>query len=230
MRKYLFVFLLLLLSGWRWDTHQNLAETAFKSLPLDVQETLNLSAVREGAIAPDKDFRDNVHHRYPYSVPLSMQWLDEARVAYAIKDYDKASYAFGVASHYISDSFAGPHNINYESSDLHSLFERQVDSYQPLSACATGTVNIEDDLWQAATQGHQDWLEWIENKDRTIPQKETEAAVQLLYKVAHATFNTHCIQPVIVEEKKFSFTPLSITFIVLAALFLLAVVALLVIP
>lgn len=209
MRFYLLLLFLLLLSGWRWDTHANLAEAGYHSLPLEVQKDLNLSLIREGAIAPDKDFHDQFYHRYPYSVELAGKWLDDARLQFALKEYDQAGYSYGVATHYLTDSFAAPHSVSGEPYALHSLFERQVDSYFPKAECTTGSLNLEDDLWDAAKKGHEDWFIWLDNRDRNIPRKEVENAVVLVYKAAHATFGTSCLQRTDVEDVKPRFTKTS---------------------
>ncbi len=202
MRLYL-PFLLLILCGWKWQTHSNLAEASYRHLPEEVQEKLNLTLVKEGSIAPDKVFKDNRNHHYPPSLKRADEWLQRAKNAYFDQDYNEASYAFGVASHYISDSFVAVHNIRKESSGMHSLFESQAGKYLPRALCNVSDINLNEELWQAAKQGHSDWFIWQVTHNPRIPKQEMEKAQALLYKVIMQTFNASCRkEPVIIAQKQ----------------------------
>ena len=55
-------------NAWKWDTHQNIIEYVYLNLPIEVQQQLNLTKLKEGAIIPDRDFKDNRLHHYPKSL------------------------------------------------------------------------------------------------------------------------------------------------------------------
>ena len=80
MKKFVFIILLFFfipsVISWNWNTHQNIAEKIYYSLPFEEQNNLNLSLIKEGSIAPDKDFKDNVLHHYPPSLNKSLYWLN----------------------------------------------------------------------------------------------------------------------------------------------------------
>src|SRR3989344_4367570 len=137
-----FLTLLNAVYGWVWETHQMFAEKTYNSMPSDLREKLNLTAMKEGAIAPDKDFHDNIKHHYPPSYELALKWLNFSCDADC--DYNNIIYNFGVASHYISDSFVAPHYIAKEPSYLHSEFERQ--SYISKVKCYDYNLDLEDAL------------------------------------------------------------------------------------
>ena len=135
MRSFLFLFVLLLTSAWNWQTHPAFVESMYYQLSDEDQSNFNLTALQEGSLAPDRDFHDNRYHHYPPSYNLTLYWLQKARTSYAQGDFPEASYAFGVASHYVSDSFAAPHNIEKESSKDHSFYERQASERYMLVPC-----------------------------------------------------------------------------------------------
>src|SRR3989344_1639489 len=125
MLKKIFLILSILLLipnvfAWNWFTHQEIGENVYNALPEDLQNKLNLEKIKEGTIAPDKDFKDNVRHHYPQSYNLTLHWLDVAKNSLETQDYDNASYAFGVATHYVSDSFSAPHYVKNEQNKLSS--------------------------------------------------------------------------------------------------------------
>ena len=85
-----FLTLLNAVYGWGWETHQMFAEKTYNSMPSDLREKLNLTAMKEGAIAPDKDFHDNIKHHYPPSYELALKWLNFSCDADC--DYNNVSY------------------------------------------------------------------------------------------------------------------------------------------
>ena len=123
MKVSLLLIGLIFISGWNFQTHQDIVESVYYSL--NNISYLNLTTLKYGAIVPDKVFRDHRLHSYPKSYINGLKWLNETKNALKNHDYNNASYAFGIATHYIADSFSAPHNIKGESSRLHAMYENQ---------------------------------------------------------------------------------------------------------
>ncbi len=193
MRKITLLLILILISAWDWNGHRALADSAFYSFPSDLREKMNLTAMEEGSIAPDSVFRDNFYHHYPYSYERTVKWLREAKSSFENKDYNKASFAFGVASHYISDSFSAPHYIKKEDFRLHSEYEKQAAINFSFIKCVDAIKNY--DLNTSIEEGGKEgrtWDLWIKTKNPEIPGKSIEKAMPIIYQVAQETFNYKC--------------------------------------
>jgi len=188
--KYFFILVIPLICAWGWPTHQQIAEAGYSSLPLEIQHKLNLTLIQEGAIAPDKDFHDTVLHSYPKSYEKAKFWLELTKQKYLNKEYNNASHSYGVLTHYISDTFAAPHNVKKEDSKLHSQFEKQPDKIK--TKCFNKEFELHDELIKA-TENSKDWYLWINNKSKEIPQKEVEQAMELIYPLTLQLFNTNCL-------------------------------------
>lgn len=107
-------FLLLLISpvySWEWTAHKKIVDEVNNNLPADVQKNLKpyISLMKEGSTYPDTIQGDKINHGYPGSYPKTNNWLDKGKVAYDKGDYKEAAWCFGVASHYITDTFSAPH-------------------------------------------------------------------------------------------------------------------------
>ncbi len=183
------IILMPTVNAWSWDTHQNIIEYVYLSLPIETQIKLNLTKLKEGAIIPDKDFKDHKKHHYPASLKEAEKWLNNAT---------DLSLSLGIASHYITDSFAAPHNIFGEDYKLHSYFENQVDNYYPKIECKD--YNLELDQLSEATKNSKDWGIWLKNKDKRIPQKEVDESAKLLFSITLKKLNTTCGTKTSVEE------------------------------
>jgi len=178
------------ISAWNFQGHQTVAETMYYSADFSLQKKLNLTLLKEGAIAPDKVFHDVRLHHYPPSYQLAQKWLNEADYYYKKEEYNNASYAFGVASHYISDSFVAPHYISKEPASLHSQFER-IKNYNLDVKCYKSEINLNESLY-AASKNEKDWSEWVLTKNESIPKREFEQALNLAFPVFLNTFNSTC--------------------------------------
>lgn len=188
--KKLFLILLLIIptsSAWDWQTHQNIALTIATNLPRNL--SLNYDLLKEGSIAPDKDFKDNVLHHYPPSYSKTLYWLNLTKYYYNKHNYNNASYAFGVATHYISDSFADPHYISKEPPKLHSEYEK-LGYYKIKTPCSDYNLDLNSTLYSASKNNQ--WNSWLKTKDPKIPEQKVEDASKLIYSVALKTFNTTC--------------------------------------
>jgi hypothetical protein len=175
------------INGWKWSTHQILAETIAESMNLD----LNATVVKEGSIAPDKYFKDFRHHSYPNSVNKSYFWLNKTIYYYSIKDINNASYSFGILTHYVSDTFAAPHAVTKEDYNLHAQYEEQVSYYKPRTRCLRYNFNLAEEL-KKSQYNKNHWPEWLKTKDQKIPQAEVEQSLKLLFPLASYIFNKEC--------------------------------------
>jgi hypothetical protein len=138
-----FVALLLLAAvsfSWDWDTHQWFAGELCKSYDCGC-----LEEIKNGSIAPDRDFRDAFyHHLYDpatcapseyYTCPTEYDaaaiirmnaWLSNISKPWDCGDW----YAIGVASHYFTDSKVIWHNVKNEDYEkCHKPFEDKVGEF-----------------------------------------------------------------------------------------------------
>jgi len=195
MKIYTFLILFILLTynveAWNSFYHKSLAEKAYYSMDFETQENLNLTLILKGSTDPDLVFHDVVKHHYPPSYDLAVKWLDKAELSYKNLDYNDASYSFGVASHYISDSFVSPHYISKEPGNLHSEFENIDRKYRFKAKCYYEEYDLNQTLYQGSLN-KEDWASWLMNKDSEIPKKELEQALTALYPVAQDTFSSNC--------------------------------------
>ena len=193
--KFLFIilFYFVLISNvdaWNSKGHQTVAEYAYYNSGFELQNKLNLTLMKQGSTAPDLVFHDVVKHHYPPSYYLAERWLQAAKDNYSLKDYNKASYAFGIASHYISDSFVAPHYISKEPSSLHSEFER-IKNYSFNLECYKANFNLNQSLEQAS-KNKEDWTKWTLTKDEEIPRRAYKGALNLTSLVFLDIFNSTC--------------------------------------
>lgn len=183
--KLALLFVLLILTpniyAWQADTHKSIIEYVYLNLPLETQQQLNITQLKQGSITPDFSFKDFRRHHYPASFIEAEKWLNN--------DTD-LSLNLGIASHYISDSFVSPHNIQYEDSNNHNFFEKQVNTYSPNIKCNSSlTLN---DLAKAV-ENKKDWDIWLKTKNVSIPRSEVDQAAQLILSITLNKLNSTCI-------------------------------------
>lgn len=198
MNKYLlliFVFSVLSINVHAWNeiTHEKLVENIYYSMPENLQKQLNLTELEYGATAPDLVFHDTTKHHYPNSKDLAYKYLSNI---ISLNDF---SYNFGVASHYISDSFVSPHYISGENSTDHSKFENQLSNYTIKTECGNYNYTL-NDLYIGA-ENKADWAPWMKTKNPEIPEKEAEQAQQFLYSIAIQMLNYSCNEQMEYNEK-----------------------------
>ncbi|MBT3416969.1 zinc dependent phospholipase C family protein [Candidatus Woesearchaeota archaeon] len=202
MKKILFLLILLIVlqstTAWDWNNHKSIVQTLYYSAPYEVQRNLDLQQLEIGSIAPDKDFHDNRLHHYPKSYNLTLYWLEETKRHLENKEYKNASYTFGVASHYISDSFVAPHYISGENPSLHSKFEKQ--GAIKLN-CIEKEYNLKEDMIEGS-KNSKDWKNWLETKNEKIPQKEIKQSMDLISPLFLEIFNTTCKTRITKIEEK----------------------------
>lgn len=191
--KYLIFFIIFLLipqaHAWGFQTHKNIIEYVYLNLPLETQQKLNLTRLEEGSIMPDLVFKDTTKHHYPYSLLEAKKWLNN--------DSD-LSLNIGIASHYITDSFAAPHNIFGENYKDHAAFEKQIETYSPIVSCSNYNFKLED--LKIGTLNSKDWPIWLKTKDKSIPQREVDQATKFLFSIVLQKLNATCIKQTEVNE------------------------------
>lgn len=184
-------------NAWDWNTHKLFVDRVYYSLNLT---ELNLTLMEEGSITPDKDFKDTYLHHCPYSFGISTKWLRIAKEAYLKKDYENSSYAFGVASHYITDSFSNPHYLPTEPYLLHQRYEKQVDYYTSKTGCGFYTNDTNSTLFEESINSRRLWNSWLIKKDKKIPENQVGKAMELVYSTSLTTFNKKCVKVVKFEN------------------------------
>ena len=195
--KTIWIILLLLVCAWNWPTHEDFSVKVYESFPQGVQSKLNLSLVKEGSIIPDKVFQDFEYHSYPRSVAKSEFWLNKSYTDFLEENYASASISLGIATHYISDSFAAPHTINGEEYRLHSKFETEAEGVPFYARCTIGTKDLELYLLKSQ-ESEKDWAVWLKNGNRNIQSKELSHALFAGYALSHAYYNIECNQPFLI--------------------------------
>ncbi len=179
--KYLLVFLFLVpyAHAWDYEGHKLIVNYVYYSTDMHLKN-FNLTRMEEGAIAPDKVFRDQRKHHYPYTLELTKKWISNS---------SDPSYNFGVATHYISDSFASPHYIKNEKYSHHILFERQARSIY--IECRDYNLLIEEELPKTPKYSNY-WNKWLKSKDKNIPNRAINDAAKLALSAAIKEFNLTC--------------------------------------
>lgn len=157
---------------WSWPGHASIIEVVYDSLPDDVKDNLVLDAMKDGSNDPDEKFKDTASHHYPASYKKAMQWLDDGKLNYETENFKRASYCFGVASHYISDTFSAPHCVSKESGKDHHNFEIVNDDYTPTAQILSG--DLDTLMENGIQQGKIDWKKWKKTKDLSLPHSEAD--------------------------------------------------------
>ena len=167
-------------AAWSPQTHYDIASKVYYSLPTSAQQNLNLNELKRGSIAPDAEFKDFNNHEYSISVSKAQKWLNAGKTAYKSKNYKYASYCYGVAIHYISDSFAAPHCIKGESSAQHKAYENQATGMKPSIRYIRGS--LQSMLYYGYYQGNMDWRLWIKgSRSPSISQRDLNDAGSAAY-------------------------------------------------
>lgn len=179
-------------SAWNWDTHQEIVESNYYSLPADMQQNLDLGAMKDGSDDPDFKFFDFKYHGYPNSYDKAIYWLNEGQKHYEIGDYYYASYCYGVASHYITDSFAAPHAAGVSGLN-HNLYEVKASFLKPEAVQITG--DLDSTLYNGDLKGTKSWNIWVKNKDDSLIQNDLNQATGASYNAMYTSLtNAHPTQ------------------------------------
>lgn len=163
--------------AWSWNTHSQIIDTVYQGLPSDVQKNLNLELMKNASNDPDEKFKDFTYHSYPKSYEKAKIWLDNGKTAYEKGDYDEASTDYGIASHYISDTFSAPHCVSKETSSDHSSYENQASKLKPSATYQSG--DLKTLMENGYTHGGTSWNQWLETKDTKIVQNNLNDAASV---------------------------------------------------
>ncbi len=108
-------------------THEHIAAKLYSDMPTHIKKNLDISEMKKGANLPDKSDKDKKYllHKYPLSVDKveenlkkAMTYFNKAKNAQPVdktKYYKQESLHLGMATHYISDTFAAPHTAYMEN-------------------------------------------------------------------------------------------------------------------
>jgi hypothetical protein len=165
-------------SAWAAPNHYAIVEEVYNSLPAEKQEKLSLSEMKSGADDPDFKFFDFSYHHYPASQGKANYWLEKGGNYYQNGDYDQASYCFGVASHYLSDSVCPPH-CGDDSGYKHTQYEIEAVLYQPHITLKNGDVNSA--LIDDSQMGKKAWDQWVKTGDDKYIQEYLNKAAEVSY-------------------------------------------------
>lgn len=154
--------------AWSWKTHSAIVDVVYYGLPVDVQQKLDLNIMRDGSNDPDQKFHDFTYHSYPKSYDKAELWLNQGKSVYDNGNYANASYDYGVATHYISDTFSAPHTVSGELSSDHSKYENHAKKLTPIATYVNGDLNTM--MYEGKNDGSSDWANWLQNNDDNIIQ------------------------------------------------------------
>ncbi|HNR25672.1 MAG TPA: zinc dependent phospholipase C family protein [Methanobacteriaceae archaeon] len=164
--------------AWTSVTHDDFVEEVYYFLPADAQQKLNLELMKSASDDPDFKFFDYRFHHYPASCARADYWLDRGASAYEKGDYDQASYSFGVASHYITDSFCAPHCVD-GATGYHSLYEIQATTLNPHITIKSG--NLDTLMADGHVKGQYSWNSWMTSRDSSYIQADLNRAASACY-------------------------------------------------
>jgi Zinc dependent phospholipase C len=189
MKKYNFLktLFVLIIYKWSWPTHANIAEDIYNSLPVDIRINLNVEKMKDGSNDPDQKFKDTATHHYPSSYRKATKWLEDGKRYYNQKNYDNASYCFGVATHYISDTFSAPHCVSKESGKDHHNYEIIADTFTPKITYLDG--DLDTIMKKGVEQGKSDWKQWKKTQDRSIIQAGVDRGASAAYTAIRNTLS-----------------------------------------
>jgi len=170
--------------AWKLKTHYDVAEAAYNALPQEVRDNLNLDEIKRGSVAPDNESFGQ-HHRYPNTVTQTQYWLGYALDEYLAGGYDNASYALGVACHFIADSTVVPyHNVSIQNFELHDEYEATGAGFTPASPSYIENFNISAAL-TAFNQGAYNrlslWTASETSKKASMVREDVDRAATFTY-------------------------------------------------
>jgi hypothetical protein len=174
--------------AWSWKTHSDVVDFVYYKLPPEVQKNLNLKIMENGSNEPDEVFKDFTTHSYPKSYQKAKTWLDKGKLAYDRGDYDEASYDYGVASHYISDTYSAPHCVSKEDSADHTKYEDQAKNLKPVANTTSG--DLEAMLKEGYSQGGISWNQWLQTKDTALIQTNLNNGASAALSAVNTSINS----------------------------------------
>lgn len=186
-------------SAWNWNTHEEIVESNYNSLPSDIQQNLSLDAMKDGSIDPDFKFFDFKYHSYPNSYGKAEEWLNKGQYYYEIGDYYYASYCYGVASHYITDSFSAPHCAG-SSGPNHTLYEARASFLTP--EVIQSTDDLHSAMNKVSLNGKANWNDWLKSKNNFDIQNDLNKGTSASYNAINGSIsNSHPVKKGNLEKK-----------------------------
>ncbi len=198
-------------SSFAWNsgqdkTHEHIAAQIYNDMPTSINQNLDLTYMKRGADKPDDiDRNKKYRHAYPASVTYTEKYLKLAKTEYqkaiktgdpSLKDryYKRESYFLGMASHYISDTFAAPHTTHVKYYDE---FYKLADKVTNIKTKAVPAFNLKTHnglnnfLRYGKTQGYkvaQSWNKLSLRTHKSSADKLVEDNLNLAYSATLAVF------------------------------------------
>lgn len=181
--------------AWKDDTHIAIAAATYNELIVKMPN-LNFNEMQKGAIYPDYHRTDpnypSNHDYYSGAKNNVIKFLNLGKVNYAKKNYTFASFYYGVALHYISDTYSAPHSANViGEKGLHGEYESQAVGMTPSKPWVMGQKTIKSILKYGSDQGDISWNgkkglqgtinSWVFSKNKVIVQKDLNRATAASY-------------------------------------------------
>lgn len=166
-------------TAWEWNAHKKIVDEVYVNLPSDVQKNLKpyISVMKEGSTYPDTIPGDKINHGYPGSYPKTNEWLDKGKDAYEKGDYKEAAWCFGVASHYISDTFSAPHCGWINDKDKYWKIGNELKPKKHDFQYS----NLNNMLQYGKERGKESLNDWNRNEDSAIVQQDLNRGVSATY-------------------------------------------------
>ncbi|MFN4132892.1 MAG: zinc dependent phospholipase C family protein [Candidatus Hadarchaeales archaeon] len=182
------IFLLIstpLSAAWVGDTHREVAAAAYRELPENIRNLLNLDAILTGATLPDRE-RESYGHRYPatdhpYVRQKAVEWVERVRENWLAGDYHSASLAMGILSHFIADATSLPHCINDETITAHSNFEESGRDLKAAPPSFISGFELEKALEECREAAEAKWRQWLKSMDKSTVQEGVNLAATYTY-------------------------------------------------
>jgi len=163
---------------WNWPSQDSIIRVIYKALPGNIQENLDMDAMKDGANEPDEKFKDKSLYNYPNSYDKATEWLELGGLNYETQNYKRASFCFGIASHYITDTLQAPHCVVESGNDAQN-FEVEDDGYIPIINSLEGDIKAL--MQNAVDKGKKDWIKWLKTKDPAIAHSEADLGASVVY-------------------------------------------------
>ena len=175
--------------AWDYNTHQEIVQSNYNALPSNIQQNLDINALKQGSIDPDFKFFDFKNHYYPNSYFKAEEWLNKGQQYYKNGNYYYASYCYGVASHYIADSFSAPHCANI-SGPYHTLYEAQASFFlKPEFTPINSNEDLKSMMIEGQSSGKYDWNQWMNTKNNSYIQNDLNTATDVSYYAIYTSIN-----------------------------------------
>lgn len=176
------MFLFLMISpvySWEWTAHKKIVDEVYNNLPSDVQKNLrpHISTMKKGSTYPDTIPGDKINHGYPGSYPKTNNWLNKGNVAYDKGDYKEAAWCFGVASHYITDTYSAPHSGCINNKEKYWKIGNDLTPKKH----SFHYSNLDNMLKYGKDKGKVSLNNWNNNENKEIVQKDLNRGTSAAY-------------------------------------------------